>query len=139
MNIDTEVLRSFFVWAAVIMVVCGVLAVGFLAIALIQLRRISVPPGAGFAETMLYVPLTLVLFLDLLDLALDLFSAPVSWIILSKLGLPGLRGVTAVEALLPFTQALPTMTAAWIGVRVLGRDRVLAQKFDSYTTIEGLR
>lgn len=133
---ENEALRNILLGIGAVTLVAGVLAVAFLMLAIVQLRRIKVPPTAGFAETMTYVPLTLALFLDFLDLALDIFAAPVSWVILSRLGLPGLRGVTAVEALLPFTQALPLMTIAWIGVRVLGRERFEARDIDRYITID---
>lgn len=133
---ENETLRNILLGIGTVALVAGVLAFGFLMLAIVQLRRIKVPPTAGFAETMTYVPLTLALFLDFLDLALDIFAAPISWVILSRLGLPGLRGVTAVEALLPFTQALPTMTIAWIGIRLLGKERFEARDVDRYITID---
>jgi hypothetical protein len=39
-------------------------------------------------------------------------------VILTKLGLGPLRGVTVVEGLIPGTGAIPTMTAAWVLARV---------------------
>jgi hypothetical protein len=102
-----------------------VLALILLAIIIVQVRRIHVPPGADFAETLLYTPFLVVAFLDVLDLALDFLSAPIAWIVLDRLGLKGLRGVATVESFIPFTQAIPTMTLAWIGVRLLGRERFL--------------
>ena len=56
--------------------------------------------------------------IDLLDFALDFLAAPISWIILDRLGLKALRGVSTVESLIPFTQAIPTMTLAWVWVRL---------------------
>jgi hypothetical protein len=40
---------------------------------------------------------------------------------LGKLGLQGLRGVTVLEEVIPGTQLLPTMTLAWIGIRLYDR------------------
>jgi hypothetical protein len=88
-----------------------------------QVRRMHIPPDAGFAETLLLTPFVVVLFVDLLDLAFDFLSAPIAWLILDRMGLKALRNVAALEALVPFTQLIPTMTLAWIGVRLLGRER----------------
>lgn len=84
-----------------------------------RVRRIRVPPGADFFETLLYTPLTVVLLLDLLDFSLDFLSAPLAWALLDRLGLKALRGVTVVESIIPGTQILPTMTVAWIAARFL--------------------
>jgi len=100
------------------------LAAALLALTYRRLKRLRIPPGADFVTTLRHVPLTLVLFLDLLDFGLDFLAAPVAWVILSKLGLQSLRGVTVVEEIIPGTQFLPTMTTAWFAVRLLGpRDR----------------
>lgn len=120
-----DFLREFGLVILGVMSVAFVLAILLLAIILIQVRRIHVPPGADFSETLLYTPFLVVLFLDVLDLSLDFLSAPIAWIVLDRLGLKGLRGFATVESLVPFTQAIPTMTLAWIGVRLLGRDRFL--------------
>lgn len=66
-------------------------------------------------------PLAVVVLLDLLDLSLDFLSAPFAWVVLGYLGLKPLRGVTMVESLIPGTQVLPTMTAAWLFVRIRNR------------------
>ena len=87
-----------------------------------RLKRIRIPPGADFVTTLRHVPLTLVLFLDLLDFGLDFFSVPIAWVILGRLGLQSLRGVTVVEEIIPGTQFLPTMTAAWFAARLLSTD-----------------
>ena len=87
-----------------------------------RLKRIRIPPGADFVTTLRHVPLTLVLFLDLLDFGLDFFSVPIAWVILGKLDLQSLRGVTVVEEIIPGTQFLPTMTAAWFAARLLSTD-----------------
>ena len=79
-----------------------------------QVRRINVPPDADFFTTLRYTPFSVVILLDLLDLALDFLSAPIAWIILDRLGLKQLRGVSVVESFIPGTQMLPTMTTAWL-------------------------
>lgn len=87
-----------------------------------RLKHIRIPPDADFFTALRHVPLTLAIFLDLLDFGLDFFSVPIAWVILGKLGLQPLRGVTVVEEIIPGTQLLPTMTAAWFAARLLSRD-----------------
>ena len=106
-----------------------ILALILLVIIIVQDRRIHVPPDAGFAETLLYTPFLVVVFLDVLDLALDFLSAPIAWIVLDRLGLKGLRGFATVESFIPFTQAIPTMTLSWIGVRALGKERFIERSY----------
>jgi hypothetical protein len=95
-----------------------VLAMILVAYVIWRVRRINLPPDADFFTALRHTPLVVVIMLDLLDLSLDFFSAPFSWIILGKLGLEPLRAVSVVESLLPFTQALPTMTISWIVARL---------------------
>jgi len=95
-----------------------VVALVLLAYVLWRVRRIQLPAGADFFTALRHTPLSVVVLLDLLDLALDFFSAPFAWVILGKLGLEPLRAVSVVEAVIPGTQALPTMTIAWIVARV---------------------
>jgi hypothetical protein len=95
------------------------LALLLLIVVIRQVRKINVPPDASFQETLLLTPISVVLMIDLLDLGLDFLAAPIAWIILDRLGLKALRGVSAVEAVIPLTQAIPTMTLAWIGARVM--------------------
>ena len=83
-----------------------------------RVRKIQLPPDADFFTAMRATPLVVVVLLDVLDLTLDFLSAPVAWMLLTRLGLGPLRGVTVVEGLIPGTQIIPTMTLAWIGVRV---------------------
>ncbi len=86
-----------------------------------RLRNLRLPADADFAATLRGVPLSLVIILDLLDFALDIFAAPVAWVLLGRLGLKGLRGVTVVEDLIPGTQLIPLMTTAWLLVRLYDR------------------
>jgi hypothetical protein len=89
-----------------------------------RVRKIQLPPDADFFTAIRLTPLVVVLLLDLLDFTLDFLSAPVGWLLLTRLGLGPLRGVTVVESLIPGTQIVPTMTLAWIAVRVFKLDRV---------------
>jgi hypothetical protein len=81
------------------------------------IRRVRLPPGADALTALRLTPLSVVVLLDLLDLALDFLSAPLAWIILTRLGLGPLRGVTVVESVIPGTQFIPTMTLAWLFAR----------------------
>lgn len=112
-----------------VMSVALVVAMLLLAIIIVQVRRIHVPPGADFATTLLYTPFLVVLFLDVLDLALDFLSAPIAWIVLDRLGLKALRGFATVESFVPFTQAIPTMSLCWLGVRLFGRERFIERGY----------
>jgi hypothetical protein len=84
------------------------------------IRRVRLPPGADTLTALRHTPLSVVIMIDLLDFGLDFLAAPFAWVLLGKLGLGPLRGVTVVESLIPGTQMLPTFTTAWILVRVFG-------------------
>lgn len=84
-----------------------------------HIRNLRVPRNADFFTTLRYVPLVLVILLDLLDFGLDLLAAPVSWLVLDRMGLYGLRNKAAIEALIPFTQPIPTFTIGWFMARAL--------------------
>lgn len=85
-----------------------------------SLRRINLPEHLSFVEALRLTPLPVVILLDLLDLVFDIFAAPITWVLLGKIGLTPLRAITAAEAVVPGTQLIPTMTLAWLGVQVLG-------------------
>jgi hypothetical protein len=61
-----------------------------------------------------------------LDLALDSLSAPIIWLILNRYDLKALRNVGAVEALIPITGPIPTLTIAWFAARIFN----LGQSYD---------
>jgi hypothetical protein len=105
---------------AVVAVVALLLAGLALLWAFRALRRIKVQlaPNSDFFTTVRAVPLSLVIGLDLLDLALDMFSAPIIWFILNRFGLQALRNVATVEALIPITGPIPTMTLGWLAARI---------------------
>jgi hypothetical protein len=112
-------LRTFGQTLVSVLLICAVLGALLLALIYRSLRRIKVPPNADFFTTVRAVPLGLVVALDLLDLGLDVLATPIVWIVLSRFRLQALRNVAAVEALIPFTQPIPTLTVAWFAARAL--------------------
>jgi hypothetical protein len=88
-----------------------------------RVRRIHLPSDADLLTTLRLTPFVVVVLLDLLDFSLDFLSAPIAWVLLGRLGLTPLRGVTVLEELVPGTQLIPTMTAAWFIARLLGPRR----------------
>ncbi|MFN2143275.1 MAG: hypothetical protein ACK2U5_22510 [Candidatus Promineifilaceae bacterium] len=121
-----ESIRNIGLVVAALMAVSFVLAMLLFVFSVRRIKGLNIPEDAGFGEALLYTPLTLVLFVDLLDFALDILAAPFTWVILDRLGLKALKNVFAFEALLPFTQAIPTMTIAWFAARLLGPSAVQA-------------
>jgi hypothetical protein len=117
---DTELIRNVGLILFALMAFSLVLAIILFLVVVRRLKHLDVPPNAGFGETLLYTPFLLVLFIDLLDFALDILAAPFTWVVLDRLGLKALRNIAAFEAILPFTQLIPTMTLAWVAVRVFG-------------------
>ena len=110
-------LRELLVFFAIVSLVALVLAALLTALLWRQLKRLKTS-GGGFWQTLREVPFGLVVLLDLLDLALDVFSAPLIWLLLRRLGLSALRDVATVEALIPITGPLPLMTISWILARL---------------------
>jgi hypothetical protein len=119
-------LRDFLLFLSTLAVISLVLAGGLLTLAIHHLRRIKVPPGADFFTAIRAVPLSLVVGIDLLDLGLEVFSAPLIWFLLNRTGLQALRKTATIEALIPFSGAVPTLTLAWIAARLFG----LGQPYD---------
>ncbi|MFL6293257.1 MAG: hypothetical protein ACJ759_20370 [Thermoanaerobaculia bacterium] len=114
-----DLLKIFAVIAAIALVLAAVV----LTYAIRKLRRIRLPADADFFTAVRAVPLSLVIGLDLLDLALDVFSAPIMWVILNRTGLQALRNTAAIEALIPVTGPIPTMTIAWFAARLFNLGR----------------
>ena len=107
--------------ALVVIVIAAVAGLIYLAIR--ELEDLEIPQDADFFETLRIIPITVPIALDLLDLAFDVFAAPIAWFILDLLGLEALKTVTVVEGLVPGTQILPTMTLAWVLARIMRKDR----------------
>jgi hypothetical protein len=115
----SEELRLLINVAAVVMVFSLAVGLLLLVIAVRQVKRIRVPRNAGFVATLQGTPFVVALGLDLLDLALDVFAAPLAWVILEYLGLKGLQTVTVIESLFPGTQLIPTLTLCWVAARLM--------------------
>jgi len=115
-TIDLDLI--FFVLAALFSL-SFLLLLAFLGWVVWRVKHIQLPPEADFLTTLRLTPLSVVILLDLLDLTLDVFSAPFAWVLLGYLGLQPLRAVTVIEAIIPGTQFLPTMTIAWLVARVV--------------------
>ena len=110
-------LRTFLIIFITLSVVGLLMAVLLLVWVIWRVKRIQVPPGADFLTTLRYTPVSVVILLDLLDLAFDFLAAPFAWVLLSYLNLQSLRTVTVIEAIIPGTQFIPLMTAAWLFAR----------------------
>ena len=104
---------------AVALAVLLVLALAASAIYLAwrKLRRIRIPRDSDFLTTVRAVPLALVVGLDLLDVGLDVFSTPITWLLLDRLGLKALRNVATVKAAIPLGDMIPALTLAWLAAR----------------------
>jgi len=113
-----ESLRSILTVLLIAMGVSVVLACIGLAVLARGIRRLRVPPDADFFTTMRYIPLPLAIVLDLLDFGLDILSAPIMWIALDRMGLKNLRNKATIEALIPFTNVIPTFTVCWFAARL---------------------
>lgn len=125
MNDPTQIDLTQFLYPLLILIgIALVLALLLLLWVIWRVRRINLPPDADWITAMRATPFVVVLLLDLLDFGLDFLSAPFAWILLSYLGLKPLRTVTVVESLIPGTQFLPTMTAAWVIARFMKREAI---------------
>jgi len=123
---NEEQLRTFLLIFAGLAVLSLVAAVLLTLVTYRRLRHLRLPPDADFMTCLRAVPISVVIILDLLDFGLDVFSVPIAWVMLGRLGLQGLRGITVLEELIPGTQLLPMMTLAWIGIRLY--DRLVGQR-----------
>ncbi len=93
-----------------------------------KIKRIRLLPDADAFDALRAAPLSVVIVLDLLDFALDIFSAPISWFFLDRLGLKPLRGAAVIKDLIPFTEFVPAMTIGWVVVRLYDRYRLSSGK-----------
>jgi hypothetical protein len=100
---------------------------GLMTFVIVRIRRINIPQGAGFLEALRHTPLVVAIVLDLLDFTFDFLSAPIAWTLLTYLGLQPLRGVTVLEALIPGTQLIPTMTLSWLIARYVPVDDLFSK------------
>ncbi|HTQ78957.1 MAG TPA: hypothetical protein VMM92_03090, partial [Thermoanaerobaculia bacterium] len=112
-------LKAILYFLGVLALISVTLATLLLAAVHRRLRKIRVPANADFFTTVRAVPLGLVVGLDLLDLGLDTFSAPIIWLLLNHYKLQALRNVATIEALIPVSGPIPTLTIAWLLARFL--------------------
>jgi hypothetical protein len=114
----TDDLRTIGLIVAALFLFGLVISVLLLVYAVRVMRHLDIPPDAGLADTLHVTPFIVVVGIDLLDLTLDVLAAPVSWVILDRMGLRALRNMATIEAIIPGTQIIPTLTLAWIIVRL---------------------
>lgn len=112
-------LRNFIAAVAVAVLVVLTLAAAAIYVAYRKLRRIRIAVDSDFFTTIRAVPLSLVIGLDLLDLGLDVFSTPITWMLLDRLGLKSLRNIATVKAVVPVLDMIPALTLAWLAARYL--------------------
>jgi hypothetical protein len=112
-------LRSFLTALAIVALLAVTLAAAVLYLAWRKLRRIRISADADFFTTVRAVPLSLVVGLDLLDLGLDVFSTPITWLLLDRLGLKALRNVATIKAAIPLGDMIPALTLFWLAARYL--------------------
>jgi hypothetical protein len=112
-------LRNFIAAVAVVILVVLALAAAAIYVAYRKLRRIRIAADSDFFTTIRAVPLSLVIGLDLLDLGLDVFSTPITWMLLDRLGLKSLRNIATVKAVVPVLDMIPALTLAWLAARYL--------------------
>ncbi len=116
-------LRNLIVAVAVAVFIVLALAAAAIYLAYRKLRRIRIAADSDFFTTVRAVPLSLVIGLDLLDLGLDVFSTPITWMLLDRLGLKALRNIATVKAVIPVLDMIPALTLAWLVARFLNLGR----------------
>ena len=112
-------LRNFIAAVAVAVLVVLALAAAAIYVAYRKLRRIRIAADSDFFTTVRAVPLSLVIGLDLLDIGLDVFSTPITWMLLDRLGLKSLRNIATVKAVVPVLDMIPALTLAWLAAHYL--------------------
>lgn len=124
MNIDVTS-PTFWQTAGIAFAICAgaslIAVITLLITAWQHVIELDIPPDADFFETLQMIPISVPIALDLLDLAFDVFSAPISWVILELMGLRALQMITVIEGIIPGTQLIPTMTIAWFVARGMKR------------------
>jgi hypothetical protein len=110
------------------------IALTLLVWVLLRIRRIHLPPHADFLSALRATPLIVAIALDVLDMGMDIFSAPIAWALLGYLGLAPLRGVAIVKALIPISGLIPLMTLSWLYAHFMER-----RATPSATTLPSIR
>lgn len=123
------------IWIVVAVIAVSTLITLTLVIWIIlRIRKIDLAPNADFLTALRATPLIVVIVLDLLDFSLDIFSAPITWILLSYLRLAPLRAIAVVKDLIPVTNFIPLMTLAWLYARLSASRAIVTN-----TTVSRLR
>ena len=130
-------LRDLVVAAALTALLVVALAAVTLYFAYRKLRRIRIAADSDFFTTVRAVPLALVVGLDLLDLGLDVFSTPITWLLLDRLGLKALRNVATIKAVIPIGDMIPALTIAWLAARFFKLGRPYDRQTGSVATGDG--
>ena len=118
MMTQPDFLQPYFSYFLICAGVSLLLSFALLVVAFNKVRHLDIPKNADLTTTLLAIPLTVVVGIDLLDLALDFLALPIVWIVLDRMKLRALRNVSSIEVLIPFTGPIPTFTLAWIAVRM---------------------
>lgn len=87
-----------------------------------MVRRVTVRLDDDGLLALRSVSVALPLVVDAVDLGLDLFGAPLAWLIADRSALKPLRGTSLLESLVPGTQILPLMTLGWWWANHVRRD-----------------
>ncbi len=115
---QADFLENILTYFAICASISFVLGAVLLIISFRSVRRLNIPENADLTTTLLAVPFFVVLGIDLLDLALDVLAVPIVWVVLDRMKLRALRNMSSIEALIPLTGPIPTMTIAWVLVRM---------------------
>ena len=125
MNFPTISDLNTIIWIIVAVIAIAIVITLALVVWIVfKIRRIDLPPNADFLTALRATPLIVVIALDLLDLSMDIFSAPITWAVLSYLKLAPLRTVAVVKDLIPVTNLVPLMTLAWLYARLKARGAI---------------
>lgn len=131
---DSPVLQSILIAFGVVALLAIATAAAILWWLHSRLKLLRIARDTGLGETLRAVPFALVLALDLLDMGLNLFSAPLVWILFHRMGWHKLRNLATAAAAIPGTQLVPVLSIAWIVARIAGRraDRLLEAAQDAH-------
>ncbi len=115
---DTLHFPPFLTYLLIAMGIALVVSLAGLALIAHRVRNLHIPATADLFTTMHHVPLVLVVLLDLLDFSLDIFSAPIVWLVLNRMGLSSLRNTATVQAVIPISNTIPCLTIAWVAAHL---------------------
>ena len=128
MNFPTTSDLSTIIWIFVAVIAIAILITLTLVVWIVlRIRRINLPPNADFLIALRATPLIVVIVLDLLDFSMDIFSAPITWILLSYLRLAPLRTVAVVKDLIPVTNFIPLMSLSWLYARLTDQSAITSE------------